>query len=29
MKAAPLPDDLRSRVLKYERLAPSTIVPQA
>src|SRR4051812_10320414 len=29
MKAAPLPDDLRARVVRYEKLAPSTTVPQA
>jgi acyl-CoA thioester hydrolase len=29
MKAAPLPDDLRARVLRYEKLAPSTTLPQA
>jgi acyl-CoA thioester hydrolase len=29
MKAAPLPDDLRARVLGYEKLTPSTTVPQA
>lgn len=29
MKAAPLPDDLRARVLRYERLTPSTTAPQA
>lgn len=29
MRAAPLPDDLRDRVLGYEKLPPSTTLPQA
>jgi len=29
MKAAPLPDDVRKRVLSYEKFAPSITAPQA
>src|SRR3954470_962276 len=29
MKAAPLPDDLRARVLGYEKSTPATTLPQA